>query len=208
MWTLPTGAWLALSWLAVGSLTATWLRSEGHAPGTCLAALLAWPFFLPLAARAVPTPTPHLRTPHSERIDRALHAVAVTLAEHGETEQTDEVAALRDALHAADRRIAWVDQILAEHQRLAGDLDSAPTQALRAARDRAAAELDQVVREVLQLRLDLGLHALRGDAAPIGRTLAGLRARVATLEELASLGPSSHPAPRTDRTANEQALEA
>lgn len=188
--TFAQGAWLSAGWLAVGGLTASWLSREGHPAAASAAAVLAWPFFLPLVARAVEHhPPPTGTSPNADRIHKALDAVLATLTQHGEVEQHAEVSALRTALLAADQRLAWVDQILAEHHRLCSEDDGEAVRTLRAARQRASTELDDVLREILQLRLQLGLHALRGDTAPIGRTLSELRARVATLEELATLAP-------------------
>jgi hypothetical protein len=61
---------------------------------------------------------------------------------------------------------------------------SANGDALRRARERAAGEVEASLQELVQLRVQLGLMALAGDAAPVRARMGALSARVRTLEEL------------------------
>lgn len=189
-WMWPDATWLlASAWLTVGAGVAAWLASRGHAQEVALAALVAWPFLLPsLAAGRVAGPR---RGPQGRRIDRVVDGVLAALGEAGG--QTDasvvDLEALREALHAADGRIAGVEQVLADEPEADHDLVRVARAELMAARDGSSAELEGVLAGLLQLRLQVGRLTLAGDPAEVRSRLLELRARVGALGEVAQLSP-------------------
>jgi hypothetical protein len=181
--------WLTLGWLAVGGAVGGLLTVRGHAQEAALAALVAWPFFLPALARR---PALSVRQgPNAPRIRRTLDAVRQALEDAGVATDSAlcDLDGVGDALHEADGRIQRVDQLLDEA--LSEDAGVAEERlALAHARDDAMADLESVLAGLAQLRLQVGRLALAGDAGPITQHLRELRARVAALDELREGAPT------------------
>lgn len=186
------GVVLALAWVGAGSLVALRLTRRGAGPGTAIAALGAWPLLL---GDPVPPLAPAPSGPLGDRIDGAFRALNAALADPAAEEMAsqEDLASLRDALVEADRRLALVDVLLREAPE-DGDAGVARSlQRLRRARRHAASEAEAVLSGVLQLRIQVGLLALAGDAVPVRERLLELRARVAALDELSGLEDSHGP---------------
>ena len=170
------------AYLVAGIVVAALLARQGQAPGTALAAVVVWPFLLPtLAAR--PATSPPRQGPCAGRIDRVFDALLQTLEDPASDEVpwASQALALRDALHLADARIAFVDRVLAD----ADPQDEGGTAgSLRAARAHAAEEIESVLVAVSQLRLQVGLLALAGDALPVAAQLDALMGRATALLEV------------------------
>lgn len=139
-----------------------------------LGALVAWPVYLPLLAG----PT-LVAGPYSARIVAVFRALETTLADPaaGEVPWDADLTGLRAALQRTDERLALVDRLLAE----------TPSDALRRARERASAEIEAVLEEVVQLRVQIGLAALAGDAASVRDRLAELLLRAKALDEVTAI---------------------
>lgn len=167
------------AYLVVGGLVAWRLRGDGSW-AAAVGALVAWPVFLPLLTG----PTgPAGAGPHAGRIRDVFAALERTLADPaaGEVPWNGDLDGLRDALLRTDERLGLVDRLLAE---------SPPDRAegLRAARTRTSGEIGAVLDEVVQLRLQIGLAALAGDAASVRERLHELLHRARALDEVATHG--------------------
>lgn len=184
--------WAAGAWLLVGCAVALLLASRGLPETTAIAAVLAWPFLLPLLQPAPPEVA--TRGPLGGRVDRVVDGVLQALrdADASTPAAEDDLAAMRQALHDADARIGRADQLLADTEDLSEGVD-AEQRALRQARDGARDDLEGVLAGLVQLRLQVGRLALAGDTSPVVRQLAELRARVGALGELADLGVRPSP---------------
>ena len=166
---------LGLGYLATGVGVALTLERRRLPRSTVLSAVICWPLYLGLLTEAGPPPPP--AGPLAGRIRQAFEALASAELPVG------EVGELRQALEAADLRLAKVDALLAEDLGYAGE---ALTR-LKQARERTAGEIGAVIDGVLELRIHVGLVELAGDAAPITDRLRELRGRMDALEELGAL---------------------
>jgi hypothetical protein len=179
---------LALAWVGTGTVVALRLHRAGASSGTAVAALGAWPLLLG-EPEPVPEPVQSAQGPLGTRIAGAFAALADALDDPsaGGMASAVELAALRRSLEEADRRLALVDTLLAEAPQDSDPGVSHSLQRLRRARAHAASEAEAVLSGVLQLRIQVGLLALAGDALPVRERLLELRARVAALDELTGL---------------------
>ena len=183
---------LALVWLGAGTLVAGRLRRAGAPPGLTVAALGAWPLLLG-EPESLATTSERVMGPLGPRIAGTFTALEEALEDPsvGEMASHQELAALRRALEEADRRLALVDTLLAEAP---DDPDPGVVrslQRLRRARAHSESEAQAVLSGVLQLRIQVGLLALAGDALPVRERLQELRARVAALDEVTGLEDSA-----------------
>lgn len=167
---------LALAYLAAGVWTASRLENAHHPRGAVLGALVAWPLLLPLLDH---TPG-RRRGPMADGIDGALRALAQTLSDPvaRDVGAVADLSGLREALHAADARLALVDRVLADAP------DGPATGEVRAARARGEQAIRDVLDEVQQLRLQVGMAAVDGGAEALAERLADLSARARTLAEV------------------------
>lgn len=167
---------LAAGYLVVGGVVAWRLTDRLGWPGQ-VGAFAAWPVFLPLLAAPVERPGPH-----SARIRDVFAALEGALRDPavGDVPWSADLGGLRRALDRADARIALVDRLL-------GDADPDASLPLREAREAAADELRAVLDGVVQLRLQIGLAALRGNAASVRDRLSELLARAQAIDEVSGL---------------------
>jgi hypothetical protein len=196
---LPSWAGAALVYLVLGLGVGLALLHHGHSRGTAASALAAWPLLLGLLS-AKPAPTPE-GGPKAADIDRAFCALEDLLAQQRQQGVSiawaGELGDLRQALEAADARIAMVDRILEDLR--AGDVRHVATDlaALGRARERAATELDAVLGGVQRLRIQVGLLALseiQDEAAQaVQQRLRELHARARAIEEISSLAAEPPP---------------
>jgi len=116
----------------------------------------------------------------AEGIDGALRALAQTLSDPvaREVGAVADLSGLREALHAADARLALVDRVLADAP------EGPATGEVRAARARGEQAIRDVLDEVQQLRLQVGMAAVDGGAEALAERLADLSARARTLAEV------------------------
>lgn len=181
---------VALLYVAVGVGVAGLLMQRGASAGSALAAVGAWPLLLSALDRSPPAVATAQPGPLGEPIVAAFVALEAALADpaaSGVPFRT-EVDGLRDALLRADERIGLVDRLLRDTAAPADPDIARSHQALTEARDHAAAEIEGVLSGVVQLRLQVGLLALAGDAVGIADRLRQLRARVTAIEEVEGLG--------------------
>lgn len=167
---------VGLAYVVAGGVVVWRLRGRlGWAAG--VGAFAAWPVFLPLLAGPSERPGPH-----ATRIGEVFAALERTLADPAaeEVPWSADLGGLRTALSRADERIGLVDRLLAD----AGPTDTTP---LRSAREAAAGELLAVLDEVVQLRLQIGLAALHGNAASVRERLSELLARAEAIDEVSGL---------------------
>lgn len=185
----------AAVYLAVGAAVGAVLRRRGVEPATAWSALAVWPLLVPLLADAAP-PAP-ARGPLAARIDDGVEAVARVAALPGAADPcwSADLARLRAALDAADRRLAWVDRLLADAPPDADAATRREVDALREARDGAAAEIVDVLASLERLRLQLGRLLLAGEGAAVGDTLRILHDRVAATAEIARVGSEGRSRP-------------
>ncbi len=183
---------LALAWLSIGVTVGLRLRRQGAPSATAVAALGAWPLLLgaPEATTAAVQ-----GGPLGARIETAFSALAAALSDPSAAEMASqaELHALRRSLVEADRRLALVDGLLNEAPADPDPGVAHSLERLRRARAHAASEAEAVLSGVLQLRIQVGLLALAGDALPVRERLLELRARVAALDELTGLEDSHGP---------------
>lgn len=167
---------IGVGYLVLGG-AAGWRLSRTHGWGSGVAALVAWPVFLPLLADR-----PGGEGPHQARICEVFEALERTLADPaaGEVPWDADLSGLRSALWRTDERLGLVDRLLAESA-------GARTEGLRQARNRTSTEIEAVLEEVVQLRLQIGLAALAGNAASVRERLAELLNRAEALDEVATL---------------------
>ncbi|MEZ4320430.1 MAG: hypothetical protein R3F61_23320 [Myxococcota bacterium] len=167
---------LGASYLVAGGVVVWRLGGRLGWAGT-VGAFAAWPVFLPLLTG--PTERPG---PHGARIHEVFAALERTLTDPAaeEVPWSADLGGLREALSRADERIGLVDRLLA-------DAGPAPTGTLRQAREAAAGELLAVLDEVVQLRLQIGLAALHGNAASVRERLSELLARAEAIDEVTGL---------------------
>lgn len=179
------------AYLGAGVVTAAAFTRHGAARSTVATAIVAWPFLV--HALWADERRPDMpRGPTRDAIDQAFGRLDETLRRGGglPTDGAVDLAALRDALVGADARLAVVDRILAEDRDAPGEGPLAEGLArLRARRDRAAAEIGAVLGELAQLRVQLGIQALSGDAVPLRDGLRRLIARARALDEVDALHP-------------------
>ena len=176
-----TGA-LSAAYLVAGIVVATWLERAGQPRGAVLGALVAWPLLVPLLGGE---PAPRGAGPLRPRIEAALRALEDTLGDPAarDVPWTADLTGLRDALIAADARLALVDRLLADAE---GDASSAAAE-LRDARAERVAAIEAVLVEVQQLRLQVGVAALAGDGGALAERLRELSGRARALGELTAL---------------------
>ena len=182
--TLPT-LLVVVAYLVAGLIVAVLLARRGQPPATVAVALVVWPFLVPNLAAAPASPAP-AGGPCAERIDRVFDSLLETLEDPASDDVPWAAQALarRAALHQADTRLAFVDRVLAD----ADDGTDGAAQSLREARAHAAAEVDAVLSAVAQLRLQVGLLALAGDAVPVQAQLESLMGRANALLEVHEAG--------------------
>lgn len=210
-------ATLSLGYVAVGAAMAWHLARRGHGLGTATSALACWPLLLGLVGRPAPSgaeldldaPWPRAKPggeaggPYGARIDSCLGSLREALNDEALRGGEDllgpaQIGKLAEVLHRADLRIARVDRLIAETRRQGewgqdGGLEQAVAGLVRA-RDHSRRELEAVLSGLLQLRIQLGLFALAGDAGPVRERLGELEARVAALAELSSMDLGQVPA--------------
>lgn len=142
--------------------------------------------------------------PNAARIDACLATLAEALAEaRAEPESApalvglggQPLAGLARALHRADLRLARADRLIAQTEAHGSTLGAPASPGLsqalgelRHARSHSQAELEAILDSLMQLRVQIGLHVLAGDVAPVRERLGELEARVAALAELSSMG--------------------
>ncbi len=177
------------AYLGAGATVAAALARQGAARSAVSTAVVAWPFLVHQLWAVEDRPEPP-RGPTRDAIDRAFVRLDDAVRRGGglPADGVVDVYALRDALHAADARLAVVDRILAEDRE---GLDEGPLAeslaTLRARRDRAAAEINAVLGEIARLRVQLGIQALSGDTVSLRDGLRGLIARARALDEVEAL---------------------
>jgi len=167
---------VGVSYLAAGGVVAAKLGDRLGWAGR-IGALAAWPVFLPLLSG--PTGRPG---PHGPRIIEVFSALERTLADPAAdgVPWTADLSGLRQALTRSDERIALVDRLIC-------DAGSAPTGPLKSAREQAATELQAVLDEVVQLRMQIGLAALHGNAESVKQRLSELLDRARAIDEVTGL---------------------
>jgi hypothetical protein len=184
---------LAAAYAGAGVTTAALLRRRGRPVATAASALAAWPLLLSLLGDDA---APRSTGPLARRIDGALDALEATLRHPaaGDVGTGEDTVALRASLHRADERLGLVDRLLGEPQGVDDPDVVAGLAALGAARDAAAREIEAVLAGVVQLRIQIGLVTLAGNAPPVRARLRELRARIGALDEVTRLpGDSSCP---------------
>ncbi|TNE88786.1 MAG: hypothetical protein EP330_13425 [Deltaproteobacteria bacterium] len=181
-----------LGYTAVGAGVGARLSRDGHSSATTASALAAWPLLLPLLGEA---PPPVRRAPGSGPFASRIHTAFARLEEalgdpaSAELPWDAEVGALRDVLLSADTRLALVDRLLDDE--VEDEEVARSREALAEARERAAAEIEAVLSGVSQLRLQVGLLALQGEALPVTERLRELAARAGALDEVTRLTASA-----------------
>ncbi len=182
---------LGVAYLVVGAGVAAKLHRSGRVGvAGAIGAFAAWPVFLPVLAGPSGG-----SGPFASRIVEVFAALERTLHDPAadDVSWSADLTGLQTALHRADDRIALVDRLLSE-ARASGPSDPARMDALTAplveARQTAADELSAVLDEVVQLRLQIGLAALHGNAASVRHRLAELQARAEAIDEVSEV--SSH----------------
>lgn len=178
-------ALLLVGYAGVGVAVGGWLARRGAPVSTSVAAIAIWPL---LWSAARERPAMKAGGPLGPRISQAFDALRAALTDPAAAEVPwrSELEGLEDALRRADERVGLVDRLLLAP---AGDDPEVQRseEALRRARAHAVAEIEGVLAGVAQLRLQVGLVALAGDAGGVGDRLRQLRARVAALDEVARL---------------------
>ncbi|MFT7521227.1 MAG: hypothetical protein ACI9MC_003378 [Kiritimatiellia bacterium] len=172
-------------YLFMGVLVAALLIRREHPPSTAAAALIVWPFLLPLLRAVTSKET---TGPCSERIDHVFDALLQTLEDPASDDVpwAAQALELRATLHRADTRLAFVDRVLHNPGGVPGV--QRMTDSLREARQHAAAEIDAVLTAVAQLRLQVGLLTLAGDVLPAQERLEELMGRANALLEVHDVG--------------------
>jgi hypothetical protein len=170
---------LGVAYLIGGVTVAGLLHRAGRPAGAVWGAVVAWPLLLPMLETTTASPSP--RGPLRQRIDAVLDALADTLHDPvaSSVPWTADLRGLREALYAADARLALVDRLLVD-----ADTSSEAGRALQQARVASEAEVGAVLHEVQQLRLQVGLATLAGGGEALTERLRELSARAATLSEL------------------------
>lgn len=185
--TTLTGA-IAAGYVGIGIGVAAGLSRKGLPLGTALSALAVWPLLAPLLAGDAP----RVRTgPYDARIADTFAALAAVVAEVGDPgiAPDGELDVLRTALARADERLGLVDKWLAAGLGADADADGPRRQAeaLRQARAHAATEIEAVLAGLAELRLQIGLVTLAGQGISVRDQLAGLRSRIAALDEVSAV---------------------
>lgn len=139
-----------------------------------IGAFVAWPLYLPLLTTVVAS-----TGPYSQRIAEVFRALEATLEDPaaGEVPWDADLTGLRAALQRTDERLGLVDRLLAE----------TPSEPLRQARERACSEIEAVLEEVVQLRVQIGLAALAGNACSVRERLGELLLRAKALDEVTGI---------------------
>jgi hypothetical protein len=200
---------LVLGYLGAGAAAGVRLARRGHAIGLVATAVIAWPLLAGVlfGPSVGPSPKP-IAGPFAPRIAQGLASLRTSLVDaRGESPielaSPAQLASLELALQQADERVATLDRLIAEIDSTVGSptpeferARQASLLSLRGAREHAADELEQVLAMLLQVRVQIGLHALAGPTtvAPVRERLAELEARVAALAELSSFD-ASRPSP-------------
>jgi hypothetical protein len=176
-------------YLTLGAVLAVALARRGHAAATVVSAVVAWPLLIPLV-QVSPRPAA-TAGPMARRIEQTFTALQLTLSDPAASEVPwhEDVEGLREALLRGDQRLGLADRLLSETGTMpAADVElSRSLDHLRDARDRAAEEIEAVLSGVTQLRIQVGLETLAGDAVPVLERLREFRARVRALEEVAGM---------------------
>lgn len=177
------------AYLGAGAMVAAAFARQGADRSTVGTAVVAWPFLVHLLWGADVRPEAP-RGPTRDAIDQAFVRLDDAVRRGGglAAEGVVDLVALRDALHAADARLAVVDRILAEDRDAPDQGPLAESLArLRTRRDRAADEISAVLGEIARLRVQLGIQTLSGDTVPLRDGLRGLIARARALDEVEAL---------------------
>ena len=183
-----TVASVVLAYLGSGLAVGAVLARKGHSAATAWSALAVWPMLLPL----LESPQPRLATgPFAARIESAFAALREVLVDPaaGEVPWAADLDGLRQVLLRSDERLALVDGLLAD----ADDSVEGAAAQLRSARAHTAGEIEAVLAEVAQLRLQVGLVALAGNAEAVRERLGELVNRARALDEVASIGREEEP---------------
>lgn len=177
---------VGLAYACGGVVVATMLARRGHPTATTLGALVCWPLFGSLLFVRPHDTTPG---PMHGRILQAMAALRDAMNEPGADvlASSGDVDPLTDDLLRADARLVEADRLLAAV--ISGGQASNPgvaegAAALRNARAAAAAQIEAVLDGAVQLRLQIGLRSLAGNAVPVSERLRDLRGRLAAIEEL------------------------
>ena len=168
-------------YLAVGIGVGVLLARRGAGRAASLVAIGAWPLLLSGLDPGPPT----VHGPLGARIHEVFRALDAALADPAAVglPVRSDVDGLREALLRADQRLGLADRLLREVTD--ADPDVARSRGTLAdARAHAAAEIEAVLSGVVQVRLQIGLLALAGDAGGVAERLRQLRARVTAIEEV------------------------
>lgn len=166
----PVPAGLAL-WLGVGAVTAALLYRGGHDRATVLLSVGCWPLFVHAVGDARPP------SPHDSRVEVALRRIDEAARVAGEAPL--DLAAVRQSLQDAERRVARIDALLLDHP---GE------PALAARRDETSRVIEAALGDLAAIRLQFALMSIdgrrQGTPAELGAALALLRARLDAAAEL------------------------
>ncbi|MEN0061536.1 MAG: hypothetical protein AAGA48_05260 [Myxococcota bacterium] len=163
-------ALLGVLYTLAGVFFAVRLHGRGHGLPVSGASLLAWPLFVPLLTEG-PRPS---RGPLADRIEQTFDQLRGALQDPAATVvRADlDLTAVQEALHAMDRRLAFVDGLIS-------DSEATETQArLTAARMETVSAIEGLLKEIHDLRLLVGLLALEGEPEVIRVRWQGLVERL------------------------------
>lgn len=180
---------VGIAYVMGGVVVATLLARRGHPTATTLGALVCWPLFGSLLFTQRQESSDG---PMHHRIVEATAALREAMSEPGADvlASCGDVDELTRDLLRADARLVEADRLLAAV--IAGGPATSPgvaegAAALRRARAAAAAQIEAVLDGAVQLRLQIGLRSLAGNAVPVAERLRDLRGRLAAIEELAAV---------------------
>jgi hypothetical protein len=180
---------VGVAYVVAGAAIATLVARRGHPTAVVLGALVCWPLF---GSLLFTDPQPTGGGPMHARILAAMAALRDAMTEPGADilAPSSDVDALTRDLLLADARLVEADRLLAAvvaggQATSTGVAEGAA--ALRRARAAAASQIEAVLDGAVQLRLQIGLRSLAGNAVPVAERLRDLRGRLAAIEELAAV---------------------
>ncbi len=174
---------VVLLYVLVGIGVGAMLHFRGRDGAVAGSALAVWPLLLPLLGNAPPRAA--VGGPFAGRIASTFRALLDALGDPsaGDAPWDEDVVPLRAALQEADQRVAFADRLLAD----AGADETRTVTRLREARERTAREIEDVLAGVVELRLQVGLLALSGNAVAVRDQLRAFHARARALAEVSDL---------------------